>query len=139
MLTNTTQMKRKTIEADFFYGAKPEIFQNARLLRSNLTEAEKQIWQYLRKPPFKSWHFRRQHPINQFIADFYCHQAKLVIELDGSIHNLIEIKERDEGREYFIKQLGLEVIRFSNDEVFQTPIHVLQQINFYLCASNKNQ
>ena len=132
-------MKRKTIEADFFYGAKPDTFQKARLLRQSMTDAEKQLWQYLRKPPFKSWHFRRQHPINQFIVDFYCDKAKLVIELDGSIHDLVEIKERDESREYFIKQLGLEVIRFSNKAVFQAPISVLQQVNSYLCTSNKNR
>ena len=127
-------MKKKTIEANFFYGANPDTFHKARLLRQNMTNAEKQFWQYLRKPPFKSWHFRRQHPVNQFIVDFYCDKAKLVIELDGSIHGLAEVKERDEGREFFLKQLGLEVIRFSNDAVFQTPDLVLQQVSVFLAT-----
>ena len=61
--------------------------------------------------------FRRQHPINQFIVDFYCDQLKLVIELDGDYHDIPEIKERDEEREHMLKEWGLKVIRFKNKEV----------------------
>ncbi|MDL2230804.1 DUF559 domain-containing protein [Bacteroidales bacterium OttesenSCG-928-L19] len=132
-------MKRKTIEADFFYGAKPEIFEKARFLRKNMTDAEKTLWQHLRKQPFKSWHFRRQHPINQFIVDFFCFKANLIIELDGSIHDIDSIKERDEGREIFLKSLGLEVIRFSNKDVLNEIPSVLKRIKSYLCPPDENQ
>ena len=76
--------------------------------------------------------FRRQHPISQFIVDFYCHKYRLVIELDGSIHDLEEQKERDEGREAMLKDLGLMVIWFSNTEVVNNLSHVLATISINL-------
>jgi very-short-patch-repair endonuclease len=65
--------------------------------------------------------FRRQHPLNRYIADFYCHELKLVIELDGRVHDLREVKERDLLKEEAIRKLGLTVIRFNNDIVFSDP------------------
>ncbi len=61
--------------------------------------------------------FRPQHPIDIFIADFYCHPVKLVIEIDGGIHNSIEQKEYDIGREAELNEWGIKVIRFTNEEV----------------------
>ena len=67
-----------------------------------------------------------------FIADFYCHRAKLVIELDGSIHNLEEVRIRDVERQRIIEELGIKVIRFTNKQVFQSLEIVLKEINDYL-------
>ena len=107
----------KTIEAGFFYGAKPDTFDKARQLRKNLTEAEKKLWSQLKMGAVYNLHFRHQHPINRFIADFYCHAVKLVIEVDGGIHSLQNRREYDQGRDYFMNEIGLNVIRFTNEQV----------------------
>jgi len=101
----------------FFYGASPEIFRRAKLLRGNMTEAEKVLWQRLRKNQMNGLHFYRQHPISKFIVDFYCHSKFLVIELDGGVHDKFEVLERDENRQIELEKLGLKVLRFRNEEV----------------------
>ena len=77
---------RDTVERAMFYGAKPIIFERARELRKNQTVPEKKLWTILCKKQIMGMRFRRQHPINIFIADFYCHTLKLVVEIDGSDH-----------------------------------------------------
>ncbi len=69
--------------------------------------------------------FRRQHPLGRFIADFYCHELRLVVEIDGCIHDLKQIIEYDREREVQIKKLGLKVLRFSNSDVFHNP-HLIE-------------
>jgi very-short-patch-repair endonuclease len=107
----------KAIEKPFFYGASPEIFRRAKLLRGEMTEAEKVLWQWLRKNQVNGLRFYRQHPISKFIVDFYCHSKLLVIELDGGVHNKFEVAERDENREIELEKLGLKVLRFKNEDV----------------------
>ena len=71
-----------------FYGATPSLFSKATMLRNNMTKEEKLIWNQLKKKELffnKKW--RRQHPIHIYVADFYCHALKLVIEIDGKDHN----------------------------------------------------
>jgi very-short-patch-repair endonuclease len=109
-------------------GASEEIFVRANTLRKSLTEAEKILWKVLRNKKFKGYKFRRQHPIDRFIADFYCHQAKLIIEVDGGIHDLSSIKEHDDDRTYELEKLGIKVIRFNNYEIIHQLEKVLQQI-----------
>ncbi|MFO7882070.1 MAG: DUF559 domain-containing protein [Kosmotogaceae bacterium] len=91
-----------------FYNATPTVFENARLLRRNMTEAEKLLWERLCKKQL-GVRFKAQHPIERFIADFYCHKAKLVVELDGEIHNYQ--KEYDIGREGEMEKYDITVIR----------------------------
>lgn len=94
-----------------------------RNLRRNATSAEKVFWQTVRNRQIKGYKFNRQYPIvfeiddvkRFFIADFYCHQLRLVIEIDGGIHE--KQKDYDELRTTIINELGLQVIRFSNIEV----------------------
>ena len=86
------------IRKDMFYNAGPEIFRRAKELRDNMTSAEKHLWNYLNNKKLDSFRFKAQHPIGNFIADFYCHRKKLVIEIDGEIHQDEEQTERDEGR-----------------------------------------
>ena len=70
-----------------FYGAKPETFQKAKLLCNKMTQAENKLWTLLKIKSVLNLRFRRQHPLDIFIADFYCHELKLVIEVDGEIHD----------------------------------------------------
>ena len=68
-------------------GAIGKLYQYGRELRQSATNAEKILWEYLRNRKLEGLKFRRQHPIDKFIADFYCHEKKLVVELDGAVHD----------------------------------------------------
>lgn len=97
-------------------GAAKELYQRARELRNNATHAEEVLWGYLRTKPF-GFKFRRQHPYSIYILDFYCHRRKLVIEVDGSIHEQEEVKAIDQLRQRQLEADGLKVIRFTNEEI----------------------
>lgn len=94
-----------------------------------MTPAEETLWQHLRGRKFKGHKFRRQHPLQSFIADFYCHTSKLIIEIDGGYHQSPEIKESDEIRTKELEALGLTVIRFSNEQVLNEMESVLIEIS----------
>jgi very-short-patch-repair endonuclease len=111
-----------------YLGASRKTFSNARNLRSNLTKAEELLWQNLRNRRLKGFKFRRQHPIAGYIADFYCHEARLVIEIDGGIHDLSDYQEHDIGRTIELEKLGIKVIRFKNKEILSDPEKVLNNI-----------
>ena len=72
--------------------------------------------------------FRRQHPINLFIADFYCHKAKLAIEIDGSIHDIECVRIRDEGRKDEFEKYGILTIRFTNEELNKNLKRIVSKI-----------
>lgn len=91
-----------------------EKLQRSRELRREMTPAEKILWEELRANKL-GVHFRRQQVIQGFIVDFYCHQAALVIEVDGDIHDLQ--KEEDAMREKALRGMGLKIVRFRNDEM----------------------
>jgi len=99
-----------------FYKADPLIFSKARELRNKSTPAEQVFWLRL-KEQFPEYKFRRQHPISIYIVDFYCHKLKLVIEIDGSVHDSEEAKLNDEKRQNDLENLNLTVIRFTNNQV----------------------
>lgn len=101
-----------------FYGAKRSIFLRAIELRNNMTKAEKILWEKLKKKEIFKARWKRQHPIDIFVVDFYCHKYKLAIEVDGEIHLNEEIQEHNEGRSYDIEKLGIKILRFTNKEVF---------------------
>jgi imidazole glycerol-phosphate synthase subunit HisF len=103
-------------ETTMFYGASPEIFENAKLLRSKQTLSERKLWKYINKNQL-GVKFRRQHPISSFIADFYCHKLKLVIELNGNYHLNKDQKAQDEMRTKEMEEFGIRVMRFKNCEV----------------------
>ena len=125
----------RTRETILFYAAKPDIFDKAKGLRAEMTEAEIKLWYKLRKNQLLGYKFRRQHPIFLFIVDFYCHKAKLVVEVDGKVHEDPDQQEYDEQRTYELEHLGLTVIRFSNEEVLNNIDHVIQQIQEQLQKS----
>ena len=99
-----------------FYESSPIIFANAKKMRNEPTPSEIIFWSLL-KQHFPEFRFRRQHPISDYIADFYCHKLRLVIEIDGSVHNSPEAKNNDKVRDQYMQSLKLKVLRFSNEEV----------------------
>ena len=109
------------------YGASPKLFDLAEELRARMTLAEEILWNVIK---INEWHlkFRRQHPISNYIADFYCHHVKLVIELDGGYHENKEVKIYDVARENSIREFGITVLRFKNEEVFNEIESVLKKI-----------
>jgi very-short-patch-repair endonuclease len=109
-------------------GAIGKLYQYGRELRQSSTKAEKILWEYLRNRKLDGLKFRRQHPIDKFIADFYCHEKKLVVELDGDVHDDKMNAQYDEARTYELKGSGIKVIRFRNNEVENDIVTVLRKI-----------
>ena len=105
----------------------PQLIKRARELRKNMTPQERRLWYcFLRNHPLK---FYRQRPIGGYIADFYCRKLRLVIEFDGSQHNIDETIEYDRVRTEYMNSLGLNVIRFSNREIDDKFSSVCEKIN----------
>ena len=102
-------------EKAMYYGAKPGTSAVAKKLRDKMTPSEKILWERVKSKQICGLRFRRQHPIFFFIADFYCHQVRLVIEIDGEIH--FQQKEYDDGRSAEMEKYYIKVIRFTNSEV----------------------
>ena len=105
--------------------ATPELVARARQLRREGTPAERILWEALRGRQLQGMRFRRQHPIETFILDFYCPQHKLVVEVDGGIHTEPTVRERDEERQRWIEAHGYEFLRFTNEEVLHELPRVL--------------
>jgi len=91
-----------------------------------MTAAEWRLWQALRVRQLGGLKFRRQHPVGPFVLDFYCPAGKLVIELDGGVHD--EQAEQDEARTQHLESYGYRVLRFRNEEVFADLPAVLDRI-----------
>ncbi|HPS59564.1 MAG TPA: endonuclease domain-containing protein [Spirochaetota bacterium] len=87
----------------------------ARTLRKEQTPEETKVWEALRNRRFCNLKFRRQHDLEGFIVDFYCHELRLAIEIDGKVHD--RQKDYDELRQIIIEDSGCRVIRISNEEV----------------------
>jgi very-short-patch-repair endonuclease len=113
---------------NMYYGATSETLEKAKMLRKSETIAEKLLWVYLSSNKIDGYKFRRQHAVSQFIVDFYCHELQLLIEVDGEIHNVPENKEYDENRTVALENLGLRVIRFTNQEIKNDIEGVLKEI-----------
>lgn len=126
------------VKQNMFIGASNLVFENAKTLRSNLTHAELLLWSYLKQKPH-GHKFRRQHPISIYIADFYCHSLKLVIEIDGSIHNIHEVLQHDIERQIDLEQHGLRFLRFTNEEVEKKLEYVIEIVDNFIINSKKPQ
>lgn len=143
-------MGRNNIEADYIYiqliclentnkysgrfhlGSRSQTYAYARKLRQTSTEAEQKLWTLLRNRQIKGKKFRRQHALADYIADFYCHECKLVIELDGQFHKPEDAKQYDEARTRLLKEYDIRVLRFWNAEVLQETEKVLEKIASFL-------
>ena len=107
-------------------GTTPEIEQAARKLRNNLTPAEALLWSALRNKKLEGLRFRCQHPVGNFILDFYCPSYKLVLEVDGEIHT--RQTEYDDARTAKLAEYGYKVLRFKNEQVMNDLPQVLAEI-----------
>lgn len=114
-------------EADIMLPYDKRLLPRARVLRAGMTPAENMLWSKINKKQLGYWIYR-QKPIGIFIADFYCHHSKLVIELDGGHHQIKENKKYDRERTEHFTTIGLQTIRFTNKEVLANINGVLQKI-----------
>jgi very-short-patch-repair endonuclease len=111
-----------------YFGAGPELLRLAGELRKSMTPAEKVLWERLRSRKVKGFRFRRQQPIKDFIVDFFCYDAMLVIEVDGDVHSDEHQYERDEQRTIILKNLGINELRFTNQQVINQTDEVISKI-----------
>lgn len=102
--------------------------QYSRELRKEMTNAEILLWTKIKSKQLKNYQFYRQKIIGDFIVDFYCPKAKLIIELDGGQHYSVEGKQKDLQRDTYLTSLDLKVLRFSDNEVFSNLGGVLEKI-----------
>ncbi len=100
----------------------------SRFLRKNMTYCEKLLWERLRNKSILGVKFRRQHPIGPYIADFFCREASLVIEVDGDIHLNAEQKRKDDIRDLALTDYGLTVLRFCNKDIVDNIDNVIATI-----------
>lgn len=120
-------MPRKNLSAHIPYNK--YLVSKVKDLRNHPTPAEKQFWNILRKMPFyRTARFNRQKPLGEYIVDFYCHEYRLVIEIDGDSHAQDGAKIKDKKRTEFMESKGLQVIRFTNQEVLHRIDGVIQTL-----------
>lgn len=126
-------MKKNPLLSDNMWkDASGIVFSNAKELRKSPTKAEEVMWLTLRNNHLKGYKFRRQHPLLHYVVDFYCHQLKLVVEIDGEYHQTVEQTKLDKERTVNIEFQGLDVIRFTNDEVLTDIDTVLNKIREFI-------
>ena len=104
----------------------------AKELRNNSTKSEIKLWKYLKGKQMMGYDFHRQRSIDEYIADFFCHNLKLVIELDGFTHRFEEVTQRDVKKENKLSEFGITVLRFSDDQVINDIYNVLKVIENYI-------
>jgi len=121
-------MKTNFYRINMFYGANSTVLRTAAILRKNMTLSEILLWNKLKNRKVFNTKFRKQHPIGIFIVDFYCHEYKLVIEVDGDVHNNEELNEYDLGRTGMLNNFGIRVIRFTNEEIIYNIDRVITKI-----------
>jgi very-short-patch-repair endonuclease len=110
---------QKTLSPDY-------VVDLAREMRKDMTEAEKALWARIRRQQVDGLRFRKQHPIGRYIVDFCCFESRLIIEVDGDVHDGRE--EYDRNRDAFLSGGGYSVLRFRNDEVLQRMDSVIEAI-----------
>jgi len=115
-------------------GAKPTTHQFARELRQIETEADKKLWSLLRNRQLKGRKFRRQHALADYILDFYCHECKLAVEVDGNVHTGKINQDYDAARTTFLSDNDITVLRFWNNEVMDEQEKVLEKIAKHLAG-----
>jgi very-short-patch-repair endonuclease len=110
----------------------PHLKTYARRLRKKCTQSEALLWKSLKGKQLKGFAFHRQKPIDNYIADFYCHELKLVLELDGITHTFPEVIRKDRIKQKRLESLGLTVLRFKDEEIFSNLDAVIKRIEIYI-------
>ena len=123
--------------SELFYN--PKTKEKRRALRKNQTRAEIIIWETLRNRKFCNLKFRRQHGIGYYIADLYCAEKKIVVEIDGDSHYNLDAIEYDEKRTIFFNSLGIQVIRFGNNDVYNNLESVKEKLMDFISGMNENE
>jgi very-short-patch-repair endonuclease len=100
----------------------------SRDLRQNMTDAERRLWSAIRMKQLNGYRFYRQKVIRNFIVDFYCHEAHIVLEVDGGQHYTEEGQEKDKRRDRHLNNLGIKVLRFSDTDVLTNISGVVENI-----------
>jgi very-short-patch-repair endonuclease len=118
----------RQLENPIYFETEIPIIDRANALRKEMTEAEELLWEKIRRRQVNGFKFRRQHAISQFIADFYCHEKRLIIEVDGGYHNQPCQAERDLQRTFELEKLGIKVLRFTNEQVENDIDKVIMEI-----------
>lgn len=124
-------LKRKIIPYN------PKLKELARKLRNNSTKSEIKLWQQLKGKQFFDYDFHRQKPLLNYIADFYCYELNLVIELDGYTHQFEDVFVKDEIKQHELENLGLTVLRFDDNEVMKDMNNVLRELEGYVLEFEK--
>ncbi|MDO9581351.1 MAG: endonuclease domain-containing protein [Bacteroidales bacterium] len=117
-----------------YYGNR-ELMKRARVLRKSMTVPEIILWSRLRSRKINSYKFRRQQPIFDYSVDFYCHELKFIIEVDGEIHSLPEKAESDLKRDKILKTNGYNILRLTNFEIETDPDAVITKIKSYITTN----
>ena len=130
MLESKQKIARRTI-----IPYNPRLKEPARKLRKNMTDSERKLWSRIKRKQLKGFQFLRQRPIGNYIVDFYCPEAKLVIEVDGGDHFTKPGIEEDRKRDEYLNSLGLSVIRFSDIDVLKNIEGVVSRIVEFLCTA----
>ena len=107
---------------------KPILKERRKSLRNNATKAEKLLWKILKSSMLEGRKFRRQHSIGNYIVDFYCPAERLVLEIDGDVHDVDFVKEHDKFREEHLKDIDFNVLRIRNEEIFEDMDKVMAKI-----------
>ncbi len=124
-------MKRKIIPYN------PKLKELARQLRNNSTQSEIRLWNKLKGKQLEGYDFHRQKPIQNYILDFFCHELMLGIELDGYTHTLEEVLIKDIEKEKFLSNIGIKILRFSDQEIMNDMQNVILKIEDYIHTREK--
>ncbi len=116
----------------------PKLKELARQLRNNSTKAEIILWLKLKGKQIHGYDFHRQKPIDNYILDFFCHELMLGIEVDGYSHELIDVYYKDQKKEKKMNELGVSVLRFTDDQVLKDMFNVLLVIEDYIYRYEKH-
>ena len=125
-------MRRKIIPYN------PKLKEFARKLRNDSTKSEIRLWQQLKRKQLFGYDFHRQKPLLNYIADFYCYELNLVIELDGYSHQFEEVVDKDELKQEELEKVGLTVLRFDDNEVMKDINNVLRILEGYIVNFEKH-
>ncbi|HTE32798.1 MAG TPA: endonuclease domain-containing protein [Chryseolinea sp.] len=115
-------------DKELHFGASPKLFQYARINRRPLTPSERKLWNCIRSGRLKGFKFRRQHPVADYIVDFFCLQCKLALEIDGGYHRDLEQIKYDNDRNRVLAEFGIRTIRFTNTEIDEDLPMVVREI-----------